>query len=127
MYLFNRDKVLEQNYFKSVRSLKTARWQGFSSLGLIGGGLLLAVATKDSNCSGFCITDGQVFGWISAFFIGPLLGTSALLFEMSGRSKQKRVLSIYNSNYVELEDQSGVYLKLTNSSVGISLGITLYF
>lgn len=126
-HVFNKVMILKKNYDKSVMSLKTAKWQGMTSLGLIGGGLVLAAVAEDDDCIEICVNNTQVVGWVSAFIIGPIIGTSALFFEMNGRKKQKRVLSIYNANYDDFEEPAESYIKITNSRYGLGLSLSYTF
>ncbi len=81
-------------YTGSVSDFRTGRVFGYSSLAALGlGGVLLAA--RGDGCRRTC--DAQTVGGVSILFVFPTLGTVGILFNVSGKKRQKRAVGFYNA------------------------------
>jgi len=105
-------------YLNAVKSDKVARSSGYTTLGLLAGGLIL-IAVDNTNgryCDTFCFTTGDVIGFFAIAFGVPIVGTAALLTRGKAKRRLRHAVQLYNQ-YV-LEDVS------INTSPSLHVGFT---
>jgi len=82
-------------YNNSLISDKKARSTGYTTLGLIGGGVLLAlVDNREGPCDNFCFTTGQVIGFLSVTVGGSIVGTAALITRAKAAKRQRQAVDL---------------------------------
>lgn len=124
-FVFKENPILTNQFTTAVSSYKIGKILGYTTLGLLGGGIFAtAVDRRDMYCGGiYCFTTGDVIGIISILFVSPITGTIALISHCNGISKMNTLIDSFNKIQLDAFGRKieQPQLGLATSGIGISI------
>ena len=111
-------------YLNSLKSDRKARSTGWTSLGLLAGGVLLIAVDNPGGryCDTFCFTAGDIIGFFAATFGFASVGIAALITRAKANKRQRNAVYLYNLSIrddISHAPKQSLEFGLTSSGLGI--------
>lgn len=126
--VFEHDVKYKEKYYSALSSIKTSKHLGMTSLGLLGGGLILVSIDllKSNNIFEDSFTTFKI--GILAFLAASITGSIAIIKNQSGRKRVKKIIDEYNNSIDGLGDLTKKpKLNFIEAHSGYGFGIAIQF